>query len=110
MSPDKKELDATRQEPDAMPWDGSDEEMLPFSYEQDEVGDVDSDQLAYAPDDDQDDQRTEQLPGEIARFETLKKIGRQISPIVTPLLFGGITFLFLLPLLRTNQFYLHGNN
>ncbi len=111
MSPDKKEPDATWQEPDAMPWDGSNEEMLPFSYEQDEVEDVDSDQLAsYAPDDDQDDQRTEQLAGESPRFETLKKMGRQIAPIVTPLLFGGITFIFLLPLLHTNRFYLHGNN
>lgn len=110
MSPDKKEPDATWQEPDAITWDGSDEEMLPFSYEQDEVEDVDSDQQAYAPDDDQGEQRTEQLPAESPRFETLKKMGRQIAPIVTPLLFGGITFLFLLPLMRSGQFYLHWNH
>src|SRR5947209_7288566 len=110
MSPDKKELDATRQEPQAMPWDGPDKEMLPFSYEQDEVEDVDSDQIAYAPDDDQDDQRTEQLLDESPRFETLKKMGRSVAPVVTPLLFGGITFLFLLPLMRSGQFYLHVNH
>src|SRR2546421_2482122 len=110
MSPDRKEPDATWQKPDAAHWSHSNEGRLPLSYEQDEAEDVNSEQLVYASDDDQDDQRTKQLSDDSSRFETLKNIGRQISHIATPLLFGGITFLFLLPLMRSGRFYLHENH
>jgi regulator of protease activity HflC (stomatin/prohibitin superfamily) len=103
MSPDSKDPNSTWQSP-SLHWQGSNEDMLPLSYEQDEAEDANSDQLA---DPSVNNQGTEQLPDDSSRFDTLKKIGQQVSPIITPLLFGGITFLFLLPLMSSGQFYLH---
>lgn len=103
MSPESKDANSTWQETGQHLQD-SNEEMLPLSYEQDEAEDANSDQLANPSD---NYERTEQLPDDGSRFDTLKKIGQQISPIVVSLLFGGITFLFLLPLMRSGQFYLH---
>ncbi len=44
-----------------------------------------------------------------SRFEALQHLGQQISPIVIPLVFGGMTFLFILSLFRTHFSYLHSN-
>jgi len=103
MSPESEDPNSTWQTP-SLHWQGTDEDMLPLSNEQDEAEDVNADQLSYPSD---NNGGTEQLPDDRSRFDTLKKIGQQISPIVTPLLFGGITFLFLLPLMSSGQFYLH---
>src|SRR5437667_1774295 len=103
MSPESEDPNSTWQTP-SLHWQGTDEDMLPLSNEQDEAEDVNADQLSYPSD---NNGGTDQLPDDSSRFDTLKKIGQQISPIVTPLLFGGITFLFLLPLMRSGQFYLH---
>src|SRR6266567_1776905 len=103
MSPESEDPNSTWQTP-SLHWQGTDEDMLPLSNEQDEAEDVNADQLSYPSD---NNGGTEQLPDDSSRFDTLKKIGQQISPIVTPLLFGGITFLFLLPLMSSGQFYLH---
>src|SRR5947209_6812716 len=103
MSPESEDPNSTWQTP-SLHWQGTDEDILPLSNEQDEAEDVNADQLSYLSD---NNGGTEQLPDDSSRFDTLKKIGQQISPIVTPLLFGGITFLFLLPLMSSGQFYLH---
>lgn len=103
MSPESEDPNSTWQTP-SLHWQGTDDDMLPLSNEQDEAEDVNADQLVYLSD---NNGGTEQLPDDSSRFDTLKKIGQQISPIVTPLLFGGITFLFLLPLMSSGQFYLH---
>ncbi|TMC95548.1 MAG: SPFH/Band 7/PHB domain protein [Chloroflexi bacterium] len=103
MSPESEDPNSTWQTP-SLHWQGTDEDILPLSNEQDEAEDVNADQLSYLSD---NNGETDQLPDDSSRFDTLKKIGQQISPIVTPLLFGGITFLFLLPLMSSGQFYLH---
>ena len=90
MSPESEDPNSTWQTP-SLHWQGTDEDMLPLSNEQDEAEDVNADQLSYPSD---NNGGTEQLPDDRSRFDTLKKIGQQISPIVTPLLFGGITFYF----------------
>ncbi len=106
MSPDRNEPDAKWQGPSLHWEEPANEGMIPLSYEQDEAEEVNSDQLVVAPD---EVEGTEQLKGFSFWFERLKQIGQQISPIITPLLFGGITFLFLLPLMRSGQFYLHAD-
>jgi hypothetical protein len=80
--------------------------MMPLSYEQDEAEEVNSDQLVDAPG---EAEEPEKLQGFSLWFGRLKQMGQLIPPIITPLLFGGITFLFLLPLMRSGQFYLHAD-
>ena len=106
MSPDNQEHDATWQGP-SLHWEGTPNEgMLPLSYEQDEAEEVNSDQLVISSG---GEPGTGHLQDPGSRFGTLKTFGKLISLIVTPLLFGGITFLFLLPLMRSGQFYLHAD-
>jgi len=80
--------------------------MPPLSYEQDEAEEVNSDQLIVSAG---EDRGTGDLQDSSLRFEQLKKLEQQISPIVTPLLFGDNTFLFLQTLMHSGQFYLHAD-
>jgi len=106
MSPDKNKPDATWQGPSLHWEEPANEGMMPLSYEQDEAEEVNSDPLVGAPG---EVEGPEQLQGFSLWFERLKQIGQHIPSIITPLLFGGITFLFLLPLMRSGQFYLHAD-
>jgi len=106
MSPDSQEPKGTWQGP-SLHWEGQPNEVTPpLSYEQDEAEEVNSDQLIVSAG---EDRGTGDLQDSSLRFEQLKKFGQQISPFITPLLFGGITFLFLQPLMRSGQFYLHAD-
>jgi len=106
MSPDNQEPETTWQGP-SLHWEGPpNEEMLPLSYEQDEAEEVNSDRLVVSAGEDRGTGNSQDAG---SRFEKLKKFGQQFSHIITPLLFGGITFLFLLPLMRSGQFYLQAD-
>ena len=106
MSPDKNKPGATWQGPSLHWEEPANEGMMPLSYEQDEAEEVNSDQLVDAPG---EAEEPEKLQGFSLWFGRLKQMGQLIPPIITPLLFGGITFLFLLPLMRSGQFYLHAD-
>ncbi len=107
MSPDNNEPKAPWQGP-SLHWAGPspDEGMHPLSFEHEEAEEINSDQL-IVPYIEESGTGTQQ--GSSSRFESLKKFGPQISLIITPLLFGGITFLFLQLLMRSGQFYLHAD-
>jgi len=107
MSPERKEPNATWQYSSDLSWDDSNEEGLPLSYEQDEEAAFYSDQSAFPEDGDiEEDEQAKPEPF-YTNTEALRQFGQQLSPILAPLLFGALTFLFLLPLMRTNHFYLH---
>ena len=108
MSREWKEPNATRQNPNDLSWDDLPQENAPpFSYEEDEVATI-SNPPAMPPEDFAMDESLEPEPEPfITRSEALRNFGQQISPILVPLLFGGLTFLFILPLARSGHFYLH---
>lgn len=98
MSREWKESNAAWQTSHVEPWEGELEENITAQlYEQsDPSTDLDlSSALDLAS------------PREpfFSRFEALQQFGQQISPIVIPLVFGGMTFLFILysfvPISRT---------
>ena len=102
MSREWKESNAAWQTSHVEPWEGELEENITAQlYEQsDPSTDLDlSSALDLAS------------PREpfFSRFEALQQFGQQISPIVIPLVFGGMTFLFILSLFRTHFSYLHSN-
>src|SRR6266567_4779360 len=102
MSREWKEPNATRQNPNDLSWDDlPQEDAPPFSYEEDEVATI-SNPPAMPPEDFAMDESLEPEPEPfITRSEALRNFGQQISPILVPLLFGGLTFLFILPLAQT---------
>ncbi|GAC1383267.1 MAG: hypothetical protein NVS4B7_13490 [Ktedonobacteraceae bacterium] len=107
MSRDWKEPNATWQPPNDQRWDDALEEIPPHLYEQDEVDEVAADAVpsSFPPDElAEDDTAPEPF---FTRFEGLWKFGQQISPILIPLIFGGMTFLFILSMTRTRFSYLH---
>src|SRR5256885_13639940 len=110
MSRERKESNATWQNPNDLSWDDSPEEDIPpFSYEQDEEA-ATSNPPAMPPEDFTIDEALEPQPEPLlTRTEALRNFGQQISPILVPLLFAGLTFLFIVPLARSGHFYLPAN-
>src|SRR6266568_4886732 len=109
MSREWKEPNATWQTPNTQDWDDSfEEDMPPHLYEQDEQDELVDDLMPLSAQDKpaEDDAAPEPF---FTRFEGLRQFGQQISPILIPLVFGGMTFLFILLLSRTNISYLHTN-
>ncbi len=107
MSREWKEPNATWQKPNDLSWDDlPQEDAPPFSYEEDEVAAI-SNPPAMPPEDFAMDESLEPKPEPfITRSEALRNFGQQISPILVPLLFAGLTFLFIVPLARSGHFYL----
>src|SRR5437763_17050927 len=109
MSRERKEpTNTTRQTPNDLSLDDSLEEEIPtFSYAQDEV---DMTGMADASPTPRDEIETDVLPEPepfFTRSEALRHFGQQIYPILDPLLFGGLTFLFILPMVLNVHAYLH---
>ncbi len=111
MSRESKEPNATWQNPNDPSWDDLPEEDIPpFSYEQDEEVAPTSNPPATPPEDFIIDESLEPKPEPLlTRTEALRNFGQQISPILVPLLFAGLTFLFIVPLARSGHFYLHAD-
>ena len=107
MSREWKEPNATWQNPNDLSLDDlPQEDAPPFSYEEDEVATI-SNPPAMMPEDFTMDESLEPEPEPLlTRTEALRNFGQQISPVLVPLLFGGLTFLFILPLARSGHFYL----
>ena len=107
MSREWKEPNATWQNPNDLSLDAlPQEDAPPFSYEEDEVAPI-SNPPAMMPEDFTMDESLEPEPEPLlTRTEALRNFGQQISPVLVPLLFGGLTFLFILPLARSGHFYL----
>ena len=111
MSPEQNNLNATWQNPNALGWDDVSDEATFQQYDQDE------DEAMFAtPAVSQDDVLDEEEDVEavpvprrsfFSRFEFLGQLGQQLSPILAPLLFGGITFLIILPLILSGRAYTH---
>ena len=99
MSPDQNNTNAVWRDSNALGWDdaGEDESLQP--YDQDEVEAM-FDTPAAIPDDELD----RMVRPSSSRFEFLQQLGQQLSPILAPLLFGGITFLIVLPLIPKASF------
>src|SRR5437763_1969985 len=98
MSREWKQSNAASQTSHVEPWEGELEENTTAQlYEESDP----STDLASALDVDS--------PREpfFSRFEVLQQFGQQISPIVIPLVFGGMTFLFILSLLRVRTLSFH---
>ena len=96
MSREWKEPNATWQKPNDLSLDVlPQEDAPPFSYEEDEVAAI-SNPPPMPPEDFAMDESLEPEPEPfITRSEALRNFGQQISPILVPLLFGGLTFLFI---------------
>lgn len=108
MSREWKEPNAARPNPDGLNWDELPQEEVP-PYEEDEVGAI-SNPPAMPSEDFAMDESLEPEPEPfLTRSEAIRNFGQQISPILVPLLFGGLTFLFILPLARTGHFYLQAD-
>ncbi len=99
MSPDQNNTNAVWRDSNALGWDdaGEDESLQP--YDQDEVEAM-FDTPTAIPDDELD----RIVRPSATRFEFLQQLGLQLSPILAPLLFGGITFLIVLPLIPKASF------
>src|SRR5947209_18366744 len=111
MSRESKEPNATWQSPNDPSWDDLPEEDIPpFSYEQDEEVTPTTNPPATPPEEFTIDESLEPVPEPLlTRTEALRNFGQQISPILVPLLFAGLTFLFIVPLARSGHFYLHAD-
>ena len=99
MSPDQNNTNAVWRDSNALGWDdaGEDESLQP--YDQDEV-----EAMFDTPAATGDDELAGMVRPSSARFEFLQQLGQQLSPILAPLLFGGITFLIALPLIPKTSF------
>lgn len=99
MSPDQNNTNAVWRDSNALGWDdaGEDESLQP--YDQDE-GEAMYDTPAAIP----DDELARMVRPSSSHFEFLQQLGQQLSPILAPLLFGGITFLIVLPLIPRASF------
>lgn len=109
MSPEQNNLNATWQNPNALGWDDVSDEVTFQRHNQDQ----DEDEAMFdTPAVSQDDVSDEEedvgvVPRRsfFSRFEFLAQLGQQLSPILAPLLFGGITFLIILPLILSGHAY-----
>jgi hypothetical protein len=109
MSPEQNNLNATWQNPNALDWDDVSDEATSQRYDQDEEEAM-FDTPAVSQDDVSDEEGdVEAVPvprrSFFSRFEFLAQLGQQLSPILAPLLFGGITFLIILPLILSGHAY-----
>lgn len=117
MSRDWNDPNATWQDPNNPGWDDSDEaEMPPLSYVQDDIAATSNPSSTFLQDEPEMDELPEadelmepQSEPLFTRFELLRQFGQQISPVLVPLLFGGLTFLFILPVALGNHFYLRSD-
>jgi hypothetical protein len=96
---------ATWQGPNEKRWNNAlEEEFPPLSDEQDDITTAPASPPFST--DDLDEENTT-FPG---KLEAIRQLGQQFSPILVPLLCGGLTFLFILPLLLTNKMYVHAEH
>ena len=108
MSPEQNNSHATWQTPSALGWDDVSDGATPQPYYEDEV-EADFDASASSQADESDEEEFDIRPAPrrsfSSRFEFLTQIGQQLSPILAPILFGGITFLIVLPLVLSGHAY-----
>ena len=96
MPSDSKNFNATWQNSDDLAWDDSDEANAFQSYDENETADMATPPVAGEDEDDEYEMEVAPRPF-FSRFEFLGQLAQQLSPILAPLLFGGITFLIVLP-------------
>src|SRR5258708_30371016 len=93
---------ATWQGPNEKRWNNALEEGLPpLPYEQDDITTTSA--LASFSTEELEEENTT-FPG---KFEAVRQLGQQFSPILVPILCAGLTLLFIVPLLLSNKVYLH---
>src|SRR5438105_10686110 len=107
MSQERKEPNSTWQYShlNVDRWEDELEDLPPLSYPQDDEEAALSGPSPFPSEDFADDDASP-VTAFFAHFEGLLQLGQQLSPILIPLLFGGLTFLFILPLARTDHAYL----
>lgn len=94
---------ATWQGPDDKRWNNAlEEEFPPLPNEEDDVAATSAPPTFSTGELDQEDESFSS-----GRFEAARQLGLQFSPVLVPLLFAGLTFLFIVPLLLSNKVYLH---
>ncbi|MFL5626223.1 MAG: SPFH domain-containing protein [Ktedonobacteraceae bacterium] len=94
---------ATWQGPDEKRWNNAlEEEFPPLPNEEDDVAATSAPPTFSTDEPDEEDERFSS-----GRFETVRQLGQQFSPVLVPLLFAGLTLLFIVPLLLSNKVYLH---
>lgn len=104
-----------QQPPKQVHWDEEYEEVLsppPDSDQDQEISSPISNartQLPFQNDGDEyaNEDEDASLESDHSRFEAVQQFGEHLFPIFIPLLFAGLTFLFILPLVLRNQSYIH---
>lgn len=101
-------LKTTWQNPNDTAWKMSHEEMPPLVFDHDEVAPIfaSSDDASSAEDEyDEDGEEGDfELPSpDNTRLAILQRLGERFAPVLIPILFSGVTFLLLLPVLLSNH-------
>lgn len=108
MSSDQKNVKTTWHHSHDLAWDDSAEDEDFQAYDEDAGEDMLAPPAA-AQDDESDDLEMAASPRPVfSRFEFLGQLGQHLSPILAPLLLGGITFLIVLPLVLSGHAYATG--
>jgi regulator of protease activity HflC (stomatin/prohibitin superfamily) len=106
MSHEWQGPNATWRGPDDQGWNDARQEEEEPSPQLQELDDADATNTQGEYSDDEFEEEAEATPS-AKRFEAMRQLGQQFSPIFVPLLFAGLTFLLTAPLLLTNKLYLH---
>src|SRR3984893_9286208 len=90
------------QGPNEKGWNNAlEEELPPLPHEQDDITTTSASPSFSTA---QLDEENNTFPG---KFEAVRQLGQQFSPILVPILYAGLTLLFIVPLLLSNKMYLH---
>lgn len=106
MSPEWKEPNATWQHANEMSWEESSDEITPPPSALDE-SEIRPDTSAPSEEEADEDEFSEPSS---SRLGLLQRFGQHLAPLLPPILFGVLTFLFIFPLIMSNRAYLHAQS